>query len=187
MVCQNTVGGQAEDLAVYRPSLTSWTVIPGGIQSTVKDGTTCSNGIERSVIVQFMCNATATTTTNFTILENPPCTYTITLQTNLTCGASTALGLGSSSSSSSSTGAVVVSGGSSSSSSLSQTDKILIGVLVGVGVPLLVLVCCLLVYCALARRGNKQAAEKPTVGSPHRIEDEEENSSRQAGVEMESY
>jgi hypothetical protein len=109
MACQNTVGGSAIDVAVYRPSLTTWTVLSNGIQSSIKDGTTCSNGFERTLIVQYICNATLTlqTTLNFTVTADSTCTYTFVVPTNLTCGTPTILYIPPSSSSSTAGGGPV--------------------------------------------------------------------------------
>jgi hypothetical protein len=45
-------------------------------------------GVARTIIVQYVCNASVIGyPANFTVVENPSCTYTLMVQTSFACGA----------------------------------------------------------------------------------------------------
>ena len=66
-----------------------WSTISHGVQVTIQDGALCGS-TPRKVIVQYVCSASATTAKFVSVIENPTCTYTLQINTSITCTAAPA-------------------------------------------------------------------------------------------------
>ena len=88
-VCQDA-GSYQYDLADYRPSQMVWSTISNGVQATIQDGQLCGSA-DRKVVIQYVCSKTATTAKLISVTESPSCTYTLVVNTSITCTAAPAV------------------------------------------------------------------------------------------------
>ena len=87
----------------YAPASQLWTTTSTGLQLYMMDGQQCPTGYNREMLINFVCNPSATTAYISTVAEVPAlCYYTVTVQTSLVCAAALTGNASSSSSSSSS-------------------------------------------------------------------------------------
>jgi len=90
MMCQ-TQGTNAWSIATWSPlaeQTSSWLPLAngGGVQLRVSDGEQCGSLGARGLIVNFLCDRTATSQANFlNITEGPTCTYTAIIGTAAAC------------------------------------------------------------------------------------------------------
>ena len=137
-VCQvdNYYAGVRFTLAVWEPTISPvvWQYLgDSSVAAIYQDGQGCGTGVpnNRLTNVTFTCNATATTPVIVSGVEGPTCSYLLTVQTDLVCGAAFRVPLPTSSSSSSaaplpsmsSSSAGLISGLSSSASFASSTGS----------------------------------------------------------------
>lgn len=120
MLCQSdktNPTGNDNAASFYVANQQLWSITSTGLTVSIQDGESCGTNFPRETMVNFVCNAAATTAVLTGVVEAPACYYTATVQTNLVCAGA----------SSGSTGSVVtptstVSASSSSTGSVAPSN-----------------------------------------------------------------
>jgi len=94
MICQADADGSGAPtnstfaLAAYNPNALYWQYLSNGVRATVQDGMLCSEGAKqpRVSILNFLCDPAAVNAHITGAVEQPSCTYTFTVSTNIACG-----------------------------------------------------------------------------------------------------